>query len=186
VLREIGETAMQVARLLPLNLNRWGGVIDALTAAFQDIKEERIDSFGITFLDTEFKPCPYLQATLNANGDLLIELISNQYLTTKLTRGQESQLRVLGFKTPDRLNPNYHRATLASEELVYTARQLLDAARTAFEIRDDAWFTFGESEYEKALASSSAFWHNSKDESILCLPGMNANSTKEGLSPVVG
>jgi hypothetical protein len=75
---------------------------------------------------------------------------------------------------------------MGSEPLVYTARQLLDAARTAFEIRDNAWFTFGESEYEKALASSSAFWHNSKDESILCLPGMNANSTKEGLSPVVG
>lgn len=98
--------------------------------------------------------------------------------------GQEGKLRVLGFKTPDRFNPNYHRVALVSEELVYTARQLLDAAREVFEIRDDVWFTFGDSDYEKALASSSAFWHNSRDESILCLPGMNANFTIEGLSPL--
>jgi hypothetical protein len=57
----------------------------------------------------------------------------------------------------------------------------LEAARTVFEIKDDVWFTFGQSDYEKALAGSSAFWHNAIDDSRLCLPGMNVNSTKEGL-----
>jgi len=172
---------MQVARLLPLNLNRWGSVIDTLTSVFEDIKQERVESFGITFLDTDFKPCPYLQATLNLNGDLLVELISNEYLVTKLNRWQESQVRLLGFKMPDENNPNYHRATQANEQPVYTARQLLEAARTVFEIKDDVWFTFGQSDYEKALAGSSAFWHNAIDDSRLCLPGTNVNSTKEGL-----
>jgi hypothetical protein len=181
VLRETGEIIMQVARLLPLNLNRWGSVIDTLTSVFEDIKQERVESFGITFLDTDFKPCPYLQATLNLNGDLLVELISNEYLVTKLNRWQESQVRLLGFKMPDENNPNYHRATQANEQPVYTARQLLEAARTVFEIKDDVWFTFGQSDYEKALAGSSAFWHNAIDDSRLCLPGTNVNSTKEGL-----
>ncbi len=172
---------MQVARLLPLNLNRWGSVIDTLTSVFEDIKQENTESFGITFLDTDFEPCPYIQVSLNLNGDLLVELISNEYLVAKLTKWQESQLRMLGFQMPDKNNPNYHRATKANEQPVYIARQLLDAARIVFEVRDDCWFTFGESEYEKALAGSSAFWHNSKDAGKLCLPGTNANSTKEGL-----
>jgi hypothetical protein len=180
VLRETGENIMQVARLLPLNLNRWGSVIDTLTSVFEDIKQERIESFGITFLDTELKPCPYLQASLNLNGDLVVELISNEYLVTKLTKWQENQLRLLGFKMPDENNPNYHRATKATEQPVYTARQLLDAARTVFEVRDDCWFTVGQSDYEKALAGSTAFWHNADDPTQLCLPGMNATSTREG------
>ena len=174
---------MQVARLLPLNLNRWGSVIDTLTSVFEDIKKENLESFGITFLDTDFKPSPYLQVSLNLNGELLVELISNEYLVTKLTKWQESQLRMLGFKMPDENNPNYHRATKANEQPVYTARQLLDAARTVFEVRDDCWFTFGQSEYEKALAGSSAFWHNSEDPTRLCLPGTNAPSTREGKLP---
>jgi hypothetical protein len=181
VLRETGENIMQVARLLPLNLNRWGSVIDTLTSVFDDIKQEKVEDFGITFLDTNFKPSPYMQVALNLNGDLLVELVSNEYLVTKLTKWQESQVRLLGFKMPDENNPNYHRATKANEQPVYTARQLLDAARTVFEVRDDCWFTFGQSDYEKALAGSSAFWHNSLNESQLCLPGMNANSTREGL-----
>lgn len=171
---------MQVARLLPLNLNRWGSVIDTLTSVFEDIKQEKIESFGITFLDTDFEPCPYLQVSLNLNGDLLVELISNEYLLTKLTKWQESQLRLLGFKMPGEINPNYHRATKTNEQPVYTATHLLDAARTVFEVRDDGWFTFGDSDYEKALAGSSAFWHNAAEASKLCLPGTNAKSTLEG------
>lgn len=171
---------MKVARLLPLNLNRWGSVIDTLVGVFEDIKLEKVDSFEITFLDTNYKPSPYLQASLNLRGDLLVELISNEYLVTKLTKWQESQLRLLGFNMPDENNPNYHRATRATEQPVYTATHLLDAARTVFVVRDDGWFTFGDSEYEKALAGSSAFWHNAADALKLCLPGTNAKSTLEG------
>lgn len=177
---------MQVARLLPLNLNRWGSVIDTLTSVFEDIKQEKIESFGITFIGTDFKPCPYLQVSLNLNDDLLVELISNEYLVTKLTKWQENQLRMLGFKMPDENNPNYHRATKSNEQLVYTARQLLDAARTVFEVRDDCWFTFGDSDYEKALAGSSAFWHKADNPTQLCLPGANATSTREGVLPKAG
>jgi hypothetical protein len=173
---------MQIARLLPLNLNRWGGVIDALTSAFDDIKEGKIESFAVTFLDTDFKPSPYIQASLNLNGDLLVELISNEYLITKLTKWQENQLRAMGFKLPDSNNPNYHRATQLTEQTVFTARQLLDAARTVFEIKDNVWFTLGDSDYERALAESSAFWHRSENESQLCLPGMNPKETTEGVA----
>ena len=181
LIRETGENTMKVARLLPLNLNRWGGVIDTLASAFQDIKLEKTDSFGIIFLDTDFKPSPYLQASLGAHGDLVVELVSNEYLTTKLTNWKESQIRLLGFKMPDKNNPNYNRVVSHSEKPDFTARHLLDAARTVFDIQDDGWFTFGSSDYETALAESSAFWHNSADASKLCLPGMNQSATLEGL-----
>lgn len=173
---------MQVAKLAPLNLNRWGGVINALVGAFEDIRLGKADSFGITFLDTNYTPNPYLQASLGTQGNLIVELVSNEYLTTKLTRWQESQLRLLGFRMPDRANPNHNRVVHHSEQPTYTARHLLDSARTVFEIKDEAWFTFGLSDYAIALAESSAFWHNITDESRLCLPGVNESVTREGLN----
>jgi hypothetical protein len=177
---------MQVARLAPLNLNKWGGVIQAITSALEEIKAAKLTSHSVTFLDTQFKPSPYLQASLDPQGNLVIELVSNEYLQTKLTKWQESQVRLLGFKMPHSENPNYSRVVNANEQTVFTARHLLDAARTIFEVRDDGFFTFGSTGYEIALAETDAFWHHYKNRTFLCLPGMNPESTVEGLNATDG
>jgi len=171
---------MQVARLQPLNLNAWGPVIDAATGALEDIKGGITPSFELTFLGTDYQPAPYVQASANYEGNLVLEIISNDYLQTKLTKWHENQLRVLGFKVPDNENPNYHRVSSSKDSNMMLANLLLDCARRVFDLTESTWFIYGDSEYEKALAESDAFWHNKSNPLILCLPGQNQKFTVEG------
>ena len=171
---------MQIARLQPINLNAWGPVIDAATSALEDIKRGFTPTFELTFLGTDFSPAPYVQVSKNQQGELILEIVSNKFLETKLTKWHESQLRILGFQVPDESNPNYHRAGTSKESEVMLANLMLDGARRVFDLTENNWFTFGNSDYEKALAESDAFWHNKGNPQILCLPGRNQADTTEG------
>jgi hypothetical protein len=180
VLPESGENQMEIARLQPLNLTKWGPVIDATTAALDDIKTGSRFVFELTFLGTAFSPNPYMQARLNDAGHIGLELVSNHYLVTKISKWHESQLRVLGFKVPDINNPNYHREAMKGDNSLQLARLMIDTARRIYDLTDDAWFTFGAGDEDKGLNFAEAFWHNCENPSILCLPGMNPDHTIEG------
>ena len=175
---------MQIARLQPLNLNAWGPVIDATTGALDDIKRGITPFFELSFLGTDFTPEPYVQASLKESGQLVLELMSNEYLKPKINKFNESQLRILGFQVPDNSNPNFHRECSPKEQPILQAKILIEAARRVFDLQDNTWFAFGGSNYEKALAESDAFWHYKGNKQILCLPGRNESETLEGSTGV--
>jgi hypothetical protein len=170
---------MQQARLQPLNLETWGPVVKAAKKSLNDIKQGKQQFFELTFLGADFEPSPYVQASLNNKGLLVMELVSNEYLTPKISKWNESQLRILGFQVPSDSNPNYHRECQAKEDTQIQANLIIDAPRRVFDLKDSTWFTFGESEYEKALAESDTFWHFKGNPKILCLPGQNESQVVE-------
>ncbi len=171
---------MQKARLVPLNLTSWGPIIDATQGALDDVKRGIIPFFELTFVGSDIKPDPYIQASLNLNDDLLLELVSPNLLESFLGDMEDKNATALTFKLPNKNNPNYHRVGSADEYTIVLARLLLDTARIVYRLRDDIWFSFGDSDYGKALAGSSAFWHHKDNPKLVCLPGRDLSMTIEG------
>jgi hypothetical protein len=171
---------MQKARLVPLSLNSWGPILDATAGALDDIKRGFIPFFELTFVGTGIKPDPYVQASLNLNDDILLELVSPKLLETFFTDMEDKNATALTFNLPNKNNPNYHRVGAADQHTIVLARLLIDTARLVYGLRDDIWFSFGDSDYGKALAGSSAFWHHKDNPNLVCLPGRDLSMTIEG------
>jgi hypothetical protein len=153
---------------------------EGLSLQIQNVISGKATSAGVSFLETGFKPYPYVQVGLpDARGQLTLEVISNTFLETKLTEWQVSQLVTAGWKAPDETNPNFWMV-VSPEDTLELAKVLIYAVHLVFGMKPNTWFSFGTAPIEVAMNNSGLFWRRKGATGVVCLPGQNPDETLEG------
>lgn len=151
-----------------------------LSLQIQSVMQGKRTSAGVNLLNTGVKPSPYVQAGMpNANRRLTLEVCSNTFLDTKLTDWQAAQLQEVGWKAPDKANPNFWMVT-DSQDTTEMSKVMVYAMHLVFDLRPDTWFTFGSSPFDEAMHNSGLFWRMKGKAGVVCIPGQNKGATLEG------
>lgn len=154
---------------------------EGLSLQIQSVMQGKRTSAGVNLLSTSVKPSPYVQAGMpNANSQVTLEVCSNSFLNTKLTDWQAAQLQEVGWKAPDKTNPNFWMVT-DSQDTTEMSKAMVYAMHLVFDLRPDTWYTFGSSPLDEAIHNSGLFWRMKGRAGVVCLPGQNKSSALEGI-----
>jgi hypothetical protein len=162
--------------------SKWEPVYLAIEVLANQLISGKRDSFSISFLLPNYKPSPYVQVQLLRDRSFFAEFSSNVYLEPDLKKSQTAHLASMGWAKPNGTNPNYSRSFYSGYPSDSLARYLLSSVRLALDLPLDTWMYFGSSDLDLYVASMSDFWHSLESEGVVCLPGKNPDSTREGVS----
>jgi hypothetical protein len=162
------------------NITIFSPLIDTLAVQLVKVAAGEIDSGALIFLNTNYKPNPYGQFVLNKWGNLVLEVVSNSFLETKLTDWQISKANELGWRSPNEENPNFWNPFPIEADKRYLARLLVEVCVVLFEVKPDTWFTFGSAPEDMTVNESEVFWHLKGNQGVVCLAGQNMELTVEG------
>jgi hypothetical protein len=171
------ETDNQIARI---PTSKWEPAHKALERLLEQLRLLHRTSFSLSFAVPAYEPNPYLQVSIDASGDLILECSSNVYLEPDIGRWQISQLDALGWSKPNGMNPNFNKTISSKHAVSSTARYLLTTMRMVFSLPEDVWIVFENTDLDYEIFSSSDFWHKLHVPGIVCLPGFNHLETIEG------
>jgi hypothetical protein len=160
----------------------WTPLYDAVAHLFDQLRRGEREALSLSFGVSGYGMAPYVQATMQKNGWFRLELVSNVYLEPNISPLQRAQVDGLGWNKPNGLNPNYWKEVEGSLPADSVARYLVTTLRVVFELKTDAWFSFGTAPKDIEVASRSTFWHRLGSKSEVCLPDQNHSETVEGIS----
>jgi hypothetical protein len=89
------------------NIKIFSPLIDTLAVQLVKVAAGEIDSGALIFLNTNYKPNPYGQFVLNKWGNLVLEVVSNSFLETKLTDWQISKAKRTWVEVSKRRKPEF-------------------------------------------------------------------------------
>jgi hypothetical protein len=168
----------QVAVLLP---SIWEPLYDAFATLLVELQKGLRKSFVVSFEIDGFSPYPYIQAALNREGDFVVEFTSNLYLEPDLSRKQIERLDSIGWRKPNSRNPNYTKIVNGDQPASSLARYITTTLRIIYNLDESVWIVFGDVAEDYRAYSVDSFWHRMGKEGVVCLPGMNAEETIEGV-----
>lgn len=160
----------------------WEPLHDAFATLIEQMQQRHRDSFTVSFEIDGFSPYPYIQASLNVEGDLVIEFTSNVYLEPDLNRLQISRLDAIGWRKPNGRNPNYTKIVAGGQPSSSTARYITTTLRMVYQLDESVWIVFGSHHLDEVVYQSDSFWHRLDNEGVVCLVGKNVDETVEGIS----
>ena len=85
----------------------WAPLIESLNFQIDQVISGKLPSFSLTMISQEFSPNPYAQGSLNSSGNLVLEIISNSFLSTRLNDWEVQLVENLGWHSPSEDNPNF-------------------------------------------------------------------------------
>jgi hypothetical protein len=165
-----------------LKNQEWTPLYDATTTLFDQLNKGEREVLSLTIGLQEFGVPPYVQSSKQDSGNFLLELTSNVFLEPDISTLQRAQVDGLGWNKPNGMNPNYWKVVEGTLEAETIARYLVTTLRVVFELKTNAWFSFGTTPLDLLVASRSTFWHRLGSSSVVCLPDQNHSETVEGIS----
>lgn len=160
----------------------WEPLNDAFTALLLELQKGLRKNFLVSFEIDGFSPYPYIQASLNADDDFVIEFASNVYLEPDLNRVQIARLDAIGWRKPNGRNPNYTKIVSGGQPAESLSRYITTTLRIIYDLEESVWILFGDQEQDHRIYARDGFWHRLGQEGVVCLPGHNAEETVEGIS----
>jgi hypothetical protein len=160
-------TTPVLAKLPP---SKWQPLIEVLAQCIRAVDELSIPDFTLNFEVGGYNMAPYLQMTLNQDGDYLFEIASSTYLQPPLTNVQKRTIESVGWSAPKPSNPNYSKVFDRTYSPISIATYTLTVFRMTFNIAPTTRLIFLEEQLNKMaidsgdfLADSESGWFYLKD-----------------------
>jgi hypothetical protein len=116
-----------------------------------------LPDFSLTFEADGFSKYPYLQLSINQEGQYLMEITSNKFLEPKMKEAQISLLESFGWLPPSSNNPNYSKVFERSYDPKSIATYSLTVFRLTFVVTTKSVMRFSSAGLNSFAALGKSF-----------------------------
>lgn len=110
----------------------WEPVAEVLAICTELVGNLELPNYSLTFEADGFICYPYLQLSINQEGQYLMEITSNNFLEPKMKQTQISLLESFGWHPPSSNNPNFSKTFERSYDHKSIATYSLTVFRLTF------------------------------------------------------
>lgn len=161
--------------------NSWDALVKAFEQLFEQLEKEDRKEFNLNLVMDGALIRPYLKGRLLGNGEIHVEMVSDEFGEPNLTGIQEAWLVAMGWSPQSADCGGYSKRFQPKNSRTLVALRIVATLRVVFNLRRDAWFYFGQSPADQNVSSSTDFWHYFGNPAFVCLPEENQKHTVEGL-----
>lgn len=152
-------TTPVIAKLPP---SKWQPLIEILAKCIKAVDEQSIPDFTLNFEVSGYNMAPYLQLSLNQDGDYLFEITSSTYLKPPLSNVQKRTIESVGWSAPKPSNPNYSKVFDRTYSPTSIATYTLTVFRMTFDVTPSTRLVFVEEQLNKMVIDSGNFLADSQ------------------------
>lgn len=143
-----------IAKLPP---SQWQPLFEILARCIEAVDEQRIPDFTLNFEVGGYNIAPYIQMTLNQDGDYFFEITSSMYLQPPLSNTQKRTIESVGWSAPKASHPNYSKVFDRKYSPISIATYTLTVFRMTFNVTPRIRLMFLEDVLNKMLVESGNF-----------------------------